>query len=1549
MQKSSFLHELVAISCFMLMSLAVISNTSNAHPSNVLNSSAAVLLADTDVIINEIHYNPCGNQGNDSNFEFVELFNSGSTTVDLSGWYFSNGITFTFPNGSSIAAGEYIVIAINADSFSGNGYQVFEFGGGLSNNGERIRLRDDNGNTIDDVTYDDNNGWPNEADGGCNSLELVDASSNNNNSSSWEASTGEPTPGGPNSVSGTPGCTDPSADNYNSNATIEDGSCTYTIMGCTDPAANNYNSSANTDDGSCAYTAPSASFTYSILSTNCGLITIEFTNTSTDANSYSWDFGGLQSSSETSPTLSFTAGAPINVSLSATNPSGTDTVSQSVSLTDNSSSFTVIMELQPDCFAGELSWSFLDPNDVEIDGQNTGDIATTALITREFCVTADCYTIVLDDSFSDGFAGNGISGCTFDGALSFKDALGNVIYVYEGAADWGANLTQELCFVSGCTDSAADNYNANALINDNTCIYPNTSANFTYEIISNACGVAQVSFTNTSVGASNSLWDFGLGALASSENSPTISLPSGISTDVNLAVSNINQSADTTISVIIPESAIEGSLITFSIQPDCWGEELSWVLTNSANDTIQSINAGDYVFTTTPSAFEYDFCLADGCYTVELNDTYGDGFAGGTLYTGCDFDGTYSFKNSEGTILSEYGGNANYGFTSSDLHCMNEIYIWKGTISSVWNTAGNWEENSVPLAGKSIKIDTDIFDPVYEDNNNFKHLTINPGAALSMLNSSSILNLSGNLTNNGVFNTQTGTVQFNGNGIQLIKGDNAVSFNRLKVNGATEVILLQDMNLWGALQMESGFIDFQDKNVSLLSDANTTGSIGTLTDLSSIQGDQITFNKYWASGSANWRMMSSPINDATFEQWNDDFPTTGFVGSDFPTYPFSNIRTYNESFTQGLEADRNFGFESIANISDTINSALGYFVYFDPASSTIDLTGTFNRGPQNIPLTYNLSEMAGENDGWNLVANPFPSAIDWDSDGITKVGLASAVYVYDPSSGQYSSYVSGISVGPLDGLISSGQAFWVKAIEDNPSLIIDEAAKSDDQGVHLRSTDFNTSATIRLALESTNRSDEVVFGFNDDCSADFDKDYDAFKFYPSSTNTPSLAIYPNGFDTAPYVVSMSQFPSEMFQLPLEVKRGNQTQFTLSLVEVDADNELCMLIEDLETGSKHSLSIGESYAFEMTATSPEERFIIHLAPPLDVAVINEHCFGAEDGEIIAQGFGDAPWNFIWKDEMGQVIQENNQMTNSDHLSNLAPGLYEVIVQGSNELCSSTSSMVMVETAELPELSSSFAQTSCNYSTGEIQVEVNDDYNWNFELFDENNALVGSFSQEENGAVFSNLSAGLYELHAENECNETVSFDVFNLNDPFASSISINNTEFEYHTNENIVFTATNENCQEITWSLGNGDVISSNENLIYEYNESGTFEVIVTGSNAYCSSSDTLTMIISDREVADITVPFVDVELDELTDENEKGENEIALNITDAEINFNFGDKTYEKLNLSIYSITGQLVHRAVITNTQTFNVSTADFPSGIYHIEMNDDVQVLLSEKCYLD
>ena len=52
------------------------------------------------------------------------------------------------------------------------------------------------------------------------------------------------------------GCTDPTANNYNEAAEEDDDSCTYdagTIPGCMDETANNYNAEATTDNGSCTY------------------------------------------------------------------------------------------------------------------------------------------------------------------------------------------------------------------------------------------------------------------------------------------------------------------------------------------------------------------------------------------------------------------------------------------------------------------------------------------------------------------------------------------------------------------------------------------------------------------------------------------------------------------------------------------------------------------------------------------------------------------------------------------------------------------------------------------------------------------------------------------------------------------------------------------------------------------------------------------------------------------------------------------------------------------------------------------------------------------------------------------------------------------------------------------------------------------------------------------------------------------------------------------------------------------------------------------------
>ncbi len=204
------------------------------------------------IVINEIHYNPCVAQGEDFDFEFLELYNADVVTVDLSGFTFAQGFDFTFPDGASIAPDEYIILAVTAASYAGNGYQVFEIEfGNLSNTASTIELQDAWTNIIDIVSYEDGGLWPFAADGDCPSLELIDPSLDNSDPANWQASWVDyGTPGAMNS-SAPEGCTDPAADNYDSIAIIDDGSCQY--LGCMDTAAANYDSTANTDDGSCIY------------------------------------------------------------------------------------------------------------------------------------------------------------------------------------------------------------------------------------------------------------------------------------------------------------------------------------------------------------------------------------------------------------------------------------------------------------------------------------------------------------------------------------------------------------------------------------------------------------------------------------------------------------------------------------------------------------------------------------------------------------------------------------------------------------------------------------------------------------------------------------------------------------------------------------------------------------------------------------------------------------------------------------------------------------------------------------------------------------------------------------------------------------------------------------------------------------------------------------------------------------------------------------------------------------------------------------------------
>ncbi len=156
-----------------------------------------------EVVINEIMYHP---RVDGANGEYVELYNTGTETVDLSGWSFTEGIDFLFPRGTVIPGGGYLVVCRNEiflRQFYAMGADILTTGNyapsSLSNAGEEIVLRDAAGETADRVNYGDQTPWPTSPDGQGASLELIHPLADNDNALYWSAGR-VPTPGRANSV-----------------------------------------------------------------------------------------------------------------------------------------------------------------------------------------------------------------------------------------------------------------------------------------------------------------------------------------------------------------------------------------------------------------------------------------------------------------------------------------------------------------------------------------------------------------------------------------------------------------------------------------------------------------------------------------------------------------------------------------------------------------------------------------------------------------------------------------------------------------------------------------------------------------------------------------------------------------------------------------------------------------------------------------------------------------------------------------------------------------------------------------------------------------------------------------------------------------------------------------------------------------------------------------------------------------------------------------------------------------------------------------------------
>jgi len=144
-------------------------------------------LARADVLINEIMYNPAG----DDDFEWVELYNSDSNSVSLNGWKLRKGIKFSFGAEHEIPGSGYIILARNPSAFT-SAYPHVEcagdYDGKLSNKGEKIILKNAFDAVVDEVEYGIKGTWPQAAFNGGASLERITLDTPANSMACWQPS-----------------------------------------------------------------------------------------------------------------------------------------------------------------------------------------------------------------------------------------------------------------------------------------------------------------------------------------------------------------------------------------------------------------------------------------------------------------------------------------------------------------------------------------------------------------------------------------------------------------------------------------------------------------------------------------------------------------------------------------------------------------------------------------------------------------------------------------------------------------------------------------------------------------------------------------------------------------------------------------------------------------------------------------------------------------------------------------------------------------------------------------------------------------------------------------------------------------------------------------------------------------------------------------------------------------------------------------------------------------------------------------------------------------
>ena len=354
------------------------------------------------------------------------------------------------------------------------------------------------------------------------------------------------------------------------------------------------------------------------------------------------------------------------------------------------------------------------------------------------------------------------------------------------------------------------------------------------------------------------------------------------------------------------------------------------------------------------------------------------------------------------------------------------------------------------------------------------------------------------------------------------------------------------------------------------SDATGAGSLKILGTVSA----QATVERYLSMD--KWHLITSPTTSPIiyFLNRNRDIAVSAASGPfDFAMSGYSN------------NAWPSF-FHYNKPISDQFEVGKGYRIFtIPPMSKTLYFAGALNTLP--------INPIAAEQ-GWNLVGNPYTSAININAGGndflSANTGILppsfTAAYFWDAAS---NSYIV-VNKDYEDTYAQIGQGFFVRA--DNLGTI----TFNSNMQVHDGSLDFKGSAlprrpTIKLIANSEAGSASTLIKFMDSAHEGLDVGYDAgiFKANPDFSIFTRL-VEDNGIEFQLQYLPTNKYDKLIIPVGSDSKAGGEIVFT---VKTDQLDPVCKtILEDRLTNTFTDLSKGDYKVAVVVNTSTSDRFFLH---------------------------------------------------------------------------------------------------------------------------------------------------------------------------------------------------------------------------------------------------------------------------------------------------------------------------------------------------------------------